>query len=269
MSEHHAQSGRETAADPARHEGRREAADVDLHGALAALAGIVAGAQRVEDVLARIAGCAARAIPAADEAGVTLLRASGDRPEIHTCGATGDLVREIDRIQHELLGEGPCIDCMQALRPVVSGSLGSDGRWPRFGDRVARLGVHSVVSLPLVIEGTVIGSVNVYARQREAFADHAVRVGNRFAGPAAVAVHNARMLTAARSEAEQLQSVLRARAIVDQAIGLVRGRSGGSTDEALVRLRQIGQREGLPLAAVAQRLVDEAVRTARARRTGR
>ena len=54
-------------------------------------------------------------------------------------------------MQYEELTEGPCITCMQSRRPVVSGSLGSDGRWPRFGGRVARMGVHSALSLPLMV----------------------------------------------------------------------------------------------------------------------
>jgi len=45
----------------------------------------------------------------------------------------------------------------------------------------------------------------------------------------------------------------------------LRGRSGGSTEEAFATLRAISQREHTKLAEVAQRIVDEAVRRARAR----
>jgi hypothetical protein len=37
-------------------------------------------------------------------------------------------------------------------RTVRSGSLGGDGRWPQIGSKVARLGVHSAVTLPLATE---------------------------------------------------------------------------------------------------------------------
>ena len=53
--------------------------------------------------------------------------------------------------------------------------------------------------------------------------------------------------------------------MIDQAIGIIRSRSGGSADEAFERLTQISQTENVKLHAVAERLVDEAVRRARAR----
>jgi AmiR/NasT family two-component response regulator len=46
---------------------------------------------------------------------------------------------------------------------------------------------------------------------------------------------------------------------------ILRGRSGGTTEEAFARLRAISQAETTKLAIVAQRIVDEAVRRARAR----
>ena len=53
--------------------------------------------------------------------------------------------------------------------------------------------------------------------------------------------------------------------MIDQAIGILRSRSGGSADEAFERLTRISQTENVKLYAVAERLVEEAVRRARAR----
>lgn len=44
-----------------------------------------------------------------------------------------------------------------------SGSLGGEQRWPHFGPRAAQLGVHSALSLPLLLPGAVVGVLNVYA----------------------------------------------------------------------------------------------------------
>ena len=64
----------------------------------------------------------------------------------------------------------------------------------------------------------------------------------------------------------QLQKALSTRPVIDQAIGLIRGRSGRSTEDAFTQLRAISQAEHRKLADVAQHLVDEAVSRARARR---
>ena len=77
---------------------------------------------------------------------------------------------------------------------MLSGSLGGDPRWPRFGGRVARLGVHSVVSLPLITPDGVVGAMNVYAHDKNAFDERAAELGQIFAAPAAIAVQNAHVL---------------------------------------------------------------------------
>jgi GAF domain-containing protein len=156
---------------------------------------------------------------------------------------------------------------MQSRRPTVSGSIGSDDRWPHFGGHVARMGVHSVLALPLMIADRVIGAINAYAYQRDAFAQHAVQLGAQFAGPAAVSVYNAQLLASAQERTDRLQRALSSRAVIDQAIGIIRSRSGGSAEEAFERLARMSQSDNIKLNVVAERLVEEAVRRARTRQS--
>lgn len=242
--------------------------EADLQAGLAGLASLVAGSEGLGEVLRRVATFAAHAIPGADGAGVTLLRV--DRPDhrVEALAASHPFVTAIDEIQYVTVNEGPCITAALERRTVRSGSLGGEKMWPRFGPRVGRLGVHSALSLPLLLPDQVIGAINVYAHGRDVFDEHAAHLGELFAAPAAVAVHNAQVLTQAQVLATQLQKALSTRPVIDQAIGLLRGRSGGSAEEAFERLRAISQSEHTKLADVAQRIVDEAVRRARARHSG-
>ncbi|MBJ7289938.1 MAG: GAF and ANTAR domain-containing protein [Williamsia sp.] len=239
----------------------------DLNAAISDLAGLVADSHDLPGLLAEVAAFAVQAIPGAEGAGVTLLRV--DRPEniVETLAASSLLVEEIDHIQYVTLQEGPCITAALERRTVRSGSLGGEKMWPRFGPRVGRLGVHSALSLPLLLPGKVVGAINVYAREKNAFDEHAEHLGELFAKPAAAAVHNAQILSQAMTLTSQLQMALSSRPTIDQAIGLVRGRSGLSAEEAFDHLRAISQAEHRKLSAVAQRIVDEAVRRAVARQT--
>jgi GAF domain-containing protein len=240
----------------------------DLQDGLAELAAIVTGANTLADLLGRVAGSAARAIPHADGAGATLLQDRQGAHRVEALGASHPFVHEIDAIQYELLDEGPCITAALEQAPVLSGSLGGDPRWPRFGPRVGRLGVHSALSLPMVLaDGSVVGALNAYSRTRDAFDDNAATLGALFAAPASVAVRNAQVLEAAQTHAAQLQTAMVTRAVIDQAIGIIRSRSGGTTQEAFDRLRAISQGENVKLAAVAERIVNEAVRRARVRKS--
>jgi GAF domain-containing protein len=147
----------------------------------------------------------------------------------------------------------------------MSGSLGGDRRWPQFGSTVARLGVHSAVSLPLVTEDGVLGAMNVYAHAKHVFDDRAAALGELYAVPAAIAVQNAQVLAQAQRLTERLRAALESREVIDRAVGIMMSRSGVSGQEALDRLRRLSQHEHRKLSQVAEQIVDEAVRRARTR----
>ena len=242
------------------------ASDVALRIGLRDLAGLVTSSFGLFDFLTRVAVLAANAVPGADGAGVTLLRDDKSGHVVEALAASHPFVAEIDRIQYDVAREGPCIAAALDRRPVRSGSLGADRLWPRFGPRVGGLGYHSALSLPLLLPGRhLIGTINMYARATDSFDDRALELGERFAVPAAVAVHNAHLFAQASRLAEQLQTAVSGRPVLDQAVGLIRGRSGETADAAFARLRRISRREQSTMLDVAQRIVDEAVRRAAAR----
>lgn len=240
------------------------AAEAALQESLRQLAALVTGGLGLRDVLAHVATFAVRAIPRADGAGVTLL--SGDSAgQVQVLAASHPFVAEIDEIQYSVLNEGPCITAALEGRTVRSGSLGGERLWPRFGPRVGRLGVHSALSLPLLLSERAVGAINVYSREKDAFDDRAEQLGELFATPAAVAVHNAQILARAQELTMQLQAALSSRPIIDQAIGILRARNGGSAEEAFGKLRSMSQADHVKLVDVARHIVDEAVRRAHAR----
>ena len=212
----------------------------------------------LEDLLTRVAELAVRAIPGADGAGLTLLEESRS----NTIVATAGFVNAIDDVQYSI-GEGPCITAAAEARTVLSGSLGADPRWRRFGGRVARMGVHSAVSLPLLTPDGVVGAMNVYAHVKDAFDARSAELGELFAAPAAIAVQNAQLLEQTRRLAAQLTATLETRMVVERAVGIVMSRSGVSEEEALQRLRTLSQHEHEKLVTIARNLVEEAVRRAR------
>jgi GAF domain-containing protein len=234
----------------------------DLQASLTALSRLSTGRLDLEDLLVQVATFAVQAIPGAEGAGLTMM----ERDRADTIVASAPFVREIDAIQYGL-GEGPCISAAREGATVRSGSLGGEPRWPRFGPRAGRLGVHSVLSLPLLTPDGVFGAMNVYAHGKDAFDEQAARIGELFAVPAAIAVQNAQVLAATKRLAGRLQAAVSSQAIIDQAVGVLMSRSGYTADQAFDRLRRMSQTQNTKLSVVSRSLVDEAVRRARARHT--
>ncbi len=247
------------AAAAAEQEGTQR--DADLAASLAELSQLSAGRVGLVEMLTQVAKMAVKAIPGAEGAGLTLLEP--DREDVVVKSA--EFVRQIDDIQYGL-GQGPCISAAAEGRTMRSGSLGGDPRWPRFGPRAGRLGVHSVLSLPLITPSGVIGAMNVYAHAHDAFDEDAEDIGEMFAAPAAISVLNAQILAQSQRLADQLHNALQTRPVIDQAIGILRSRSGDTADEAFETLRQLSQHQHVKVADLARSIVEEAAAKARARR---
>jgi GAF domain-containing protein len=260
LSSYNARSGRAIADRFEPNRGQREADEEKLQAALRGLRELVGGAGGMNALLSEVGQLAAHAIPGVDGVSVTALHASDGKLHVQAWEFTAPFVRELDIRQFVELSQGPCIASMTSRRPIVSPSLSADTRWRRFGARIAGLGVESALSLPLLIDDQMIGSINCYAHSRAAFGHHAVQLGMAFAKPAALSLKDAQLRRVARAAAEQPHRSLKSQSVINQAIGIVRGRTGGSDQDALAQLQHISQTENVELAAIAQRVVQQAVR---------
>lgn len=240
------------------HRDDRAGEESKLARSVSGVGGLTSVSLPLRELLTRVAGYAVHAIPGADGAGLTLIEAD----HADTIVATAEFVSAVDAIQYGL-GDGPCIMAAREGRTVISRSLGDEERWGSFGSRVAELGVHSVVSLPLRIGSDVFGAMNVYAHAHDAFDERSAELGEAFATPAAIAVQHAQVLEQTRRLAEQLQASLTTRMVLEQAVGVLIWRDGLGVDEARHRLEALSEDRGEHVDVVAQAVVDDAVRRSR------
>jgi GAF domain-containing protein len=233
----------------------------DLTTSLIELASLVGRSAPLEQTLSRLTAYPIHLIPSADGAVLTLLEDGEPRINI----ATDELTSTADEA-HAWAGEGPSLMALVDGRSVVSESLGGDLAFPRFGGRVARLGLHSAVAVPMTLDDGVIGVITLYSRTKQAFGSTELSILEGYARPAAAVARNAQVLARSQVQIEQLKEALRIRPVIDQAIGIIRYRTGKSEEEAFGRLREISKVKHVKVSDVAHDLVEEAVRTARVRK---
>ena len=167
----------------------------------------------------------------------------------------------MDDVQYAL-GEGPCLLAVESrvtqtsdrsvVRPAGPDSVRGSGGW-----------VCTRAVAALLTARPSGGSDELYAHAKDAFGPEAVRIGELFARPAAVSVHNAQILAQSQRSAAQLTDALTNRAGIDQALGVIMSRTGATPEEAFDRLRRMSQSQHVKVAEVARMLLDEAVRRAR------
>lgn len=222
---------------------------------LATLSSFLLSEERLDTTLERVATLACETVVGCDGCGVTLVSSSGPI----TAAASHESVLPVDRVQYDA-GSGPCIAAYLERRIVRVDVMTDDDRWPVFASAAVEAGVHSSLSFPLVVRHEAIGALNLYSRKARAFPPEAERTGRVFAEQAAVAIANAGTHEAAVRLAANLEHALESRAVIDQAIGILIARHGGTAEDGFARLRSRSQHENVKLRDIAQRVVDDAAR---------
>ena len=173
---------------------------------------------------------------------------------LRTLLTTDEALRELETAQARA-GEGPCIECVIMGRPVRTGDLREDARWPRLGAAISAGGVRGVLGVPTRIAGAPVGSLNVFRSEPYDWDEEdvaAVEAYNRILEGVLVAA-----VAAGRNEriAEQLQEALDRRVPIERSIGMLMGRQGIDAVAAFGALRRAARAERRPVADVAEDLL--------------
>ena len=161
--------------------------------------------------------------------------------------STGDLPRRFESLQFAL-DEGPTLDAIRGVDPVVVVERDDFGRWPHFGPRACVFGMTGTVAARLRWNDRTVGALSVYSVGQEPVPEAAVQLITAFA------THAAATLTFAR-KAEQLEFAMLTRQQIGQAVGVLMERCGLSPEAAFSYLRRVSQTGNVKLRDVARSLV--------------
>ena len=164
----------------------------------------------------------------------------------------------LDAVQY--LSGGPCVAAVdqQQRHPVEfdRGDLLDEDSWRLFGRATAARGVHSTLTLPLLQDHEVVGSVNLYGASGRAFTGHHEALADIFEAWAPGAVTNADLSFATLREARRAPRVLREATTVQVAVGILAAREGLEAEAAERRLHDAAERAGVSVHDLAQAVLD-------------
>jgi GAF domain-containing protein len=206
----------------------------------------------MDSLLQTVADLAKNVMPGNPETSVSLL--VKDRPT--TIASTGQLATDLDETQYDE-GHGPCLHAARTGELTEIPDTRTDDRWPDYTPRAVEHGNLSSLSVPLHIDEKtqVTGALNIYARRPHAFDEASRSVATRFAPYAAVAAGNLYAYQSARDMAQNLQTALESRAVIDQAKGILMERHKLTADQAFQALAQASMHTNRKLRDVADHLV--------------
>jgi transcriptional regulator with GAF, ATPase, and Fis domain len=191
-----------------------------------------------------------------DAAGIMLI---DQRGHLHAAAASTESARLVELFELQS-DAGPCVDCCRTGSPVVNADLQANAeRWPRFAEAARESGFVAVHALPLRLRQTVIGALNLFSAGSRELTEDDVRVGQGLADVATIGILAQRGLHQAELLAEQLQSALNSRIVIEQAKGVLAERRQISVDEAFTLLREHARRHNLRLSDVAREVAEGSV----------
>jgi hypothetical protein len=152
----------------------------DLSAAASGLASLGTVAEARNGIVA----LAVRAHGGCDAAGLFSLGQGG----VHTEACTDPHILSLDRLQFET-DRGPCLDALRERCAISVADLALEARWQPFAAQARRVGVRSVLAIPLA--GSATTALVLYGRRSAAFSNALQLRASVFATLSATALEGA------------------------------------------------------------------------------
>ena len=180
-----------------------------------------------------------------DSANLLFVHGAG---RIEAMASTDATAERIAQIVVEF-GEGPTLDLpAEPGSQIVVHNAQTETRWPQWSRELVGLGVHSALCTRLATNASLIGALNLYAREPLGFNRNDVAVAHILARHASVALAASRQQYAFAQEID-------ARKRVGQAQGILMERFGLDPDQAFELLGRYAKKHRMKLIEAAQELV--------------
>lgn len=172
-----------------------------------------------------------------------------------TLVATDAEVAVLDAVQY--VDGGPCVDGAhtEMVHEFVQEDVLDEERWRLFAEATAERSIRSTLTLPVIREGTVIGTVNLYAATSRAFVGHHDELAEIFGAWAPGAITNADMSFTTRLQAAAAPDKVRTRGLIEMAAAIIAVTHDVDLDEAEAILHDAAARGGVEVVGLARQII--------------
>lgn len=211
--------------------------------------------------LHRLTGLGAELVPGGTAAAVTIAVPRGAL----TFAASDSRLDDLHQLQFDG-GEGPVVETLRHNEPRRIDDTAAETRWPEFCQAASEAGFGSCLALPLRTDRQPSGAVALYGREPDVFRGAAHDIALLFAAQGGTAVRNASLYRACRRMVDNLHSSLEARAVIEQAKGILHAELQVSPDEAFRLLSRHSQHTNQRVRAISIQLVQGRIPSSEFRR---
>jgi GAF domain-containing protein len=194
----------------------------------------------------------AKQLFSADGAGLMLVDAEG---QLRWASASDQTAQTLEDGQ-ERLAQGPCAVAFSQRLPAAIRDIRSEPDWQEFAQVLVSEGICAALSVPVELDGGVIGTLDVYAAEPRDWGPSEVAALQAYGGLVASLLSAAVTAEVKGRLANQLQAALEHRWLIEQAKGVIMGREELDAQAAFERLRRAARNSTRRLADVAKDVTD-------------
>jgi GAF domain-containing protein len=204
----------------------------------------------------------------ADAAGIMLADMEG---KLRWASASDERAQILEDNQ-EVFAAGPCMKAFGTGRPAAMHDATMERRWGEITLTMVEVHIRSGLSVPVDLGGGPIGTLDVYAADPRGWDDSEVTAAQAYAGVVASLLSAAAKAHLRGALADQLQTALDSRGLIERAKGALMERERLDDQEAFTHLRRAARSSGRKLSDVASEvaagkaLPKERTRPAKAKR---
>jgi GAF domain-containing protein len=151
----------------------------------------------------------------------------------------------------EVFAAGPCMEAFTTGRPAAMHDATLERRWGEITLTFVEVQIRSGLSVPVELGGGPIGSLDVYASEPRGWDDSEVTALQTYAGVVASLLGAAAKAQVKGALADQLQTALDSRAVIERGKGALMERERLDEQEAFTHLRRAARSSGRKLTEVA------------------
>jgi GAF domain-containing protein len=216
---------------------------------LAKSIGTLADLDPTRDLAATLqqAVAAAKSLFDADAAGIMLADLDGT---LRWATASDQRAQTLEDNQ-EVFAAGPCMEAFTSGRPAVMHDATLERRWGEITLTFVEVQIRSGLSVPVELGGGPIGTLDVYAAEPRGWDDSEVNALQTYAGVVASLLGAAAKVQLKGTLADQLQTALDSRGLIERAKGALMERERLDEQEAFTHLRRAARSSGRKLTEVA------------------
>ncbi|MFB4296374.1 ANTAR domain-containing protein [Actinomadura sp. NTSP31] len=178
-----------------------------------------------------------------------------ERPEPLAAAASHPDIAEVTDRQLSR-GRGPIFDVVMDRRALNCDDILAETRWPEAVSDMLRRGVRCFTTSPH-LNPPVLVTLTLYGVTPKALGHGRLALVSLLMAQGTATMSNAQQYDDVHRTAVQLQEAVEARAVVDQAKGILMHALGCGADEAFAEMRRISQTRHVKLTALAQRIVGD------------